>query len=521
MLQIAEEHTMTFWGIRLQKMRVGKQNPVSQPFAYLTVILGIVLFTGCAPQIPGSAQAATPTGSSTPTPDLAGNNTIGISTASPLPSPTITPTSTPLPPVSLTILSDGDAYVDQSEPDANFGDKSSLRVDGGDNADESFIHFTVNALPGSVQNAVLRLYSGSNGSDNGPALYAVQGSWSEDEVTWNNRPTHEVNVLGNRDQIAEETWVEYDVTSVVTGPGAYTFVLIADSDDAATFSSREGDLAPELVVTFIPSGPPTPTPTFSPDRDVTLVGAGDISFCSNDNDELTAQLLDNIPGTVFTTGDNAYPDGSYEKFMDCYAPTWGRHKDRTRPIPGNHDYRTAEGGAYIQYFDNIPPYYAYDLGSWRIYALNTEIDVTAESEQVNWLKEDLAAHPSQCVLAYWHRPRWSSGVRHGSDSDMQTLWEIFVDSGAELVLNGHEHNYERFMPMDAKGLPSPLGMRQFVVGTGGAEPYPFEEPLRTSEVRATDMYGVLKLTLRANSYDWEFIPAEGYTFTDSGSAECH
>jgi hypothetical protein len=274
------------------------------------------------------------------------------------------------------------------------------------------------------------------------------------------------------------------------------------------------------VVTFIPGGLSSPTAT-PLSGDAVVVAAGDISMCSNDNDALTAQLLADIPGTVLALGDNAYPNGDLSDYMDCYNPTWGQFKDRTYPIPGNHDYRKGNSSGYFQYFKGISPYYAYDLGDWRIYALNSNIDVTEGSEQIKWLQQDLAEHPRQCVLAYWHHPRWSSGSKHGSDADMQVLWETFYNAGAELVLNGHEHSYERFMPMDAKGLSDPQGMRAFVVGTGGSEFYPFGPALGTSEVRDNTTYGVLKLTLHEDSYDWAFVPAAGYTFTDSGSARCH
>jgi acid phosphatase type 7 len=268
----------------------------------------------------------------------------------------------------------------------------------------------------------------------------------------------------------------------------------------------------------------TPTvslpPTFTAE-DVVLVGAGDISSCYNDNDELTAQLLDDIPGIVFTTGDNAYPSGSYDQFMDCYEPTWGRHKDRTKPVPGNHEYQTLEADGYFVYFDEIEPYYAYSLGSWRIYALNSEIDVSPRSAQVSWLKAELAAHPSQCVLAYWHQPRWSSGRQYGSNDNFQTLWQILYEAGAELVINGHEHHYERFAQMNAKGQAVSSGLREIVVGTGGRSLYSFARILPASWIRNASTYGVLKLTLRADAYDWEFIPVAGFSFTDRGSTDCH
>jgi acid phosphatase type 7 len=252
-----------------------------------------------------------------------------------------------------------------------------------------------------------------------------------------------------------------------------------------------------------------------------LVGAGDISSCDNENDEATAKLLDTIPGTVFVLGDNVYIDGTYHDFTDCYHPTWGRHKDRTRPVPGNHEYFTPGATGYFQYFNDIPSYYAYDLGAWRIYALNSEIDVSLTSAQVAWLKKDLDENPRRCVLAYWHQPLWSSRYEDGSDAIYETLWKTLHDAGAELVVNGHIHNYERFEEMDAEGAAASPGLREIVVGTGGVNLDGYVTSLSTSEVRNASTYGVLKLTLRASNYSWQFIPIAGSTFTDSGTTSCH
>jgi hypothetical protein len=330
--------------------------------------------------------------------------------------------------------------------------------------------------------------------------------------------------VDNKEAIDKNTWVEYDVTSLVTGDGTYSFVLAGDSTNAVSFSSRQGIQPPQLVVTFSGNVAPTLTPTITPtvpEGSVTAIAAGDISSCDNDNDELTAQLLDNLPGTILALGDNAYDSGTLSQFTNCFDPTWGRHKDRIKPVPGNHEYLTSGASGYFQYFNNIPSYYAYDLGSWRIYALNSEIDVAASSEQVKWLQSDLAKNPRQCVLAYWHKPRWSSGKNHGGAEAYQTLWQIFSEAGAELVLNGHEHNYERFAPMNAAGQADPLGLREFVVGTGGRNHYEFGTIVANSEVRDSTSFGILKLTLRPTGYDWQFISAAGNAFTDSGSAECH
>jgi acid phosphatase type 7 len=441
-------------------------------------------------------------------------------------SPSATSTSaTQTPGTSLLFLAEADARVKQTSPGNNYGNATTLQVDGAENSSlESFIRFTVTGISGPVQRAQLRVYTLNNETANGPAVYATAPSWTEAEITWNNRPSRTSDALDNKASLSPNAWVEYDVTAEVTGNGTFSFVLAGDSSDGVNFSSRQGIQPPELAITLMSNEPSTATPSIAspaPGEGITFVGAGDISSCDNDNDELTAQLLDAIPGTVFTTGDNAYNSGTYNEYLNCYDPTWGRHKDRTQPTPGNHEYRSDGAAGYFQYFNNVPSYYAYNLGVWRIYALNSEIDVSGGSSQVAWLQSDLAANPSQCVLAYWHQPRWSSGDNHGSDPDLQILWQTLYEADAELVLNGHEHNYERFAPMNAAGQADPLGLREIVVGTGGRNHYEFGTVLPTSEVRDSSTFGVLKLTLRADGYDWEFVPVAGSIFTDSGSTSCH
>jgi hypothetical protein len=270
----------------------------------------------------------------------------------------------------------------------------------------------------------------------------------------------------------------------------------------------------------------------TPEPDPVLVGAGDISICSNDNDEATAALLDGIEGTVFTLGDNVYDTGTASQFTNCYDPTWGRHKSRTRPSPGNHVYYTANATGYFNYFgsaagDPTKGYYSYNLGFWHIVVINSNdscniISCAAGSAQEQWLRVDLAGSGAACTLAYWHHPRFSSGNSHGNNPAMQAIWQALYDFGADVVLTGHEHNYERFARQDAAGAADPAhGIREFVVGTGGKSHYGFGVPKPNSEVRNGDTYGVLKLTLHPTSYDWEFVPIAGQTFTDSGSESCH
>jgi hypothetical protein len=424
---------------------------------------------------------------------------------------------------SLIFVAEADARVREADPTANYGSGTTLQVDGASDSDfESFLRFSVAGVSGKIQSARLRLYVVNNGTENGPAVHGTSNDWSERDITWSNRPAPTGEAVDNKENLSRNSWAEYDVTELVKGNGTFSFVLRADSSDAVHFSSRHGEQPPQLVLALgdTSAGIPAATPAGSANN-LVLVGAGDISSCNNDNDELTAQLLDSIPGTVFTTGDNAYDSGTYNEYLNCYDPTWGRHKDRTRPTAGNHEYRTDGAAGYFQYFNNVPSYYAYSVGSWRIYALNSEIDVSGESSQVTWLKSDLASNPSQCVLAYWHKPRWSSGRRHGNNPDLQELWQVLYESGAELVLNGHEHNYERFAEMDASGAPVSEGLREIVVGTGGRNLYEFDSPMPASEVRNSSTFGVLKLDLRRNGYDWEFIPAAGASFTDRGSTNCH
>jgi hypothetical protein len=266
-----------------------------------------------------------------------------------------------------------------------------------------------------------------------------------------------------------------------------------------------------------------------------IIAAGDIADCRRESDEATARLIGGFDdSTVLTLGDNAYPDGSAEDFEECYEPTWGRFKDRTKPSPGNHEYDTQGAEGYFDYFgkaagDPDRGYYSYDLGAWHIVALNSnceEVPGGCEegSQQVRWLKADLAANDDKsCTLAYMHHPRFSSGAKHGNTHYVKPLWEALYEAGAEVVLSAHEHNYERFAPQNPGGREDPEdGIREFVVGTGGGKgTYPIVEPIANSEVHNDETYGVLKLTLNPKSYEWRFVPVEGETFSDSGSAKCY
>jgi acid phosphatase type 7 len=263
----------------------------------------------------------------------------------------------------------------------------------------------------------------------------------------------------------------------------------------------------------------------------TIVSAGDIVDCKAlSGSEATAKLLDAIPGTVLPVGDLAYPDGSDENFK-CYDKTWGRHKARTRPAPGNHEYHTPGAAGYLKYFGKAAgapghTYYSFDLGRWHVISLDSQCaDVGGcqkGSPEEQWLSDDLHRNSSNCILAYWHVPLFSSGDEHGNAPEMKAFWDDLYAAGADIVLNGHDHDYERFAPQNPDGVADPRrGIREFVVGTGGKNQRKFKTPSPTSEVRANTTFGVLQIDLHPQGYDWKFIPAAGSEFTDSGSGSCH
>lgn len=244
----------------------------------------------------------------------------------------------------------------------------------------------------------------------------------------------------------------------------------------------------------------------------------------------TSDLALQINGlsAVLTLGDNQYPTGAIEDFQDSYDPSWGRLKSITHPSIGNHE---GLGKGYYTYFGaaaGTPErgYYSFDIGEWHLIALNsnTECQIVAcdsTSAQLAWLREDLAAHPSLCTLAYWHHPRFSSG-RHQNNKVMSPIWEELYASGVDVVLSGHDHDYERFAPLDVEGRVDKLrGIRSFIVGTGGARHTEFGTIMIGSKVRNSDTFGILKLILHPTGYDWEFVPEGGKTFTDKGKGRCH
>jgi hypothetical protein len=253
-----------------------------------------------------------------------------------------------------------------------------------------------------------------------------------------------------------------------------------------------------------------------------LLAVGDIAGCPEHYmDEVTADLVADLPGTIALLGDVVYQDGTRWQFRNCYDPSWGRVLSRSRPSPGNHEYRTNQAGPYYEYFGSRAGptgkgYYTYKLGTWRIYSLNSERNF---AEQTSWLTSHLAANPTKCILAYWHKPLYTSGQVPPTPA-VRPLFDALYQAGAEVVLNGHQHNYERFAPQDADSNFVSRGTRQFVVGTGGAQLEGFVTVAKNSKLRYVAGWGVLRMTLSPGKYSWNFLPVLGAPPADSGYANC-
>ena len=321
-----------------------------------------------------------------------------------------------------------------------------------------------------------------------------------------------------------------DTPAVAAGAAIVALMALVAVALAVTAALR---FAPGPGVTLPPLGSPIVRPTPGPpgpdEGPAVLAGAGDIATCDGLGDEATAELLDDIEGLVFTAGDNVYDRGTPREFAACYGPSWGRFRDRTLAVAGNHEYETAGAAGHFGYFgatagDPREGWYVTDVGTWGVYVLNSNCaeigGCAAGSRQIAWLTADLAANPRECVLAIWHHPRFSSG-RHGNQPFTATLWETLDEADAELVISGHDHSYERFAPQSADGTPDGDGLVQLVVGTGGRSHYAFEDIRPNSLIRDSTAFGVLRLELGDGEWAFEFVPVPGEAFRDAGSGRCH
>ncbi len=330
----------------------------------------------------------------------------------------------------------------------------------------------------------------------------------------------------NSDGSAEYTFPDCISTTsqeqLYSVPGNYTATLTATDSDNISVSTT----TPVVIGTV-----------------VTVAAAGDIA-CDHTSSKFNGgvgtpiychmlatsnMILAMDPDAVLALGDNQYEAGTFDQYMNSYDLSWGRLKAITRPVVGNHEYITANAAGHFQYFgsaagDPAKGYYSFNLGNWHIIALNSNCSKVGgcgtTSPQMAWLNADLAANPAACTLAYWHHPRFSSGAI-GGNSSYAAFWNALQNAGADLILVGHDHHYERFAPQTSSGAANPNGIRQFVVGTGGKNWTGIPTVQPNSEVRVSNLFGVLELTLHPTSYDWEFLAESGYSFTDSGSQDCH
>lgn len=316
------------------------------------------------------------------------------------------------------------------------------------------------------------------------------------------------------------------------GALAVVAALVAAACGSGGGQGGQADRGPAATTSVPPGGPGTPAPgpaAPTPTPAPVLVAAGDIackpgqaSTAAQCQMEATAQVVESLrPAVVAPLGDLQYERGEASGFAQSYDRSWGRFKSITRPAPGNHEYAGGKAPGYFGYFGEAAAgvggrgWYSYDVGAWHVVALNSVCAAVGGcgpgSPQLAWLRADLESSTARCLLAYWHHPRHSSGL-HGGDEAYEALWQALSEAGADVVLSGHDHHYERFAPVG--------GVRQFVVGTGGRSLYPVRRPLPASEAHDTSTFGVLALTLRDDGYDWRFVGVAGSSFGDEGSAAC-
>lgn len=500
-----------------------------------------------------STASFTPSSTLSPTASLTLSATPS-STASPSPSSTLsatptifqtqTPTSTSMP-TTMVFAPSGDSYVDSSLPSNNFGAANPLLASA--SVRRALLKFSTSVLAGDTINSVsLRLFSKATAASGGYEIHPETDGWLENTVTWNNQPGWNPNILQTSGTPITGTWITIPlpVSSVNTNGASNFGIRFSVSGFNAQFSSREDAVnIPQLIVNYtLPQDP-------------VIAAVGDIECGSQDTGSgflcqgaSTASLVQTMqPTAVLDLGDNQYEQGSLSDYTTFYDPAWGFAKPITKPIPGNHEYGTAGGSGYYTYFGSVASpqesgctinckgYYSYDLGNWHLIALNNECGnipggCGIGSPEETWLKNDLAqVAPTKCILAYWHEPHFSSGNDGNTSETTVSLpfWQDLYAAGADIILNGHSHDYERFAQQDPSGNATTAGIREFVVGTGGRDFTGWwTNSLVNSQVKNNDTFGALKLILHVNSYDWQFIPAIGigYTngiFTDSGSTNCH
>ena len=456
-----------------------------------------------------------------------------------------------------------DWYVNAAQPARAFNGRW-LRTSGAPaHRSRSYLRFRIEGLHGSITGVTLRVWADS-GNRGGFLVAAVAaGSWTGRAIPYKDAPMLGP-VLGSSGPIGGPGWVSADLRLAPNSKGPLMLALVAASTASTRYASGEaGATAPQLEIRTV-SGRAAPNQSQASTKgaasspaavaghvgSVRVVAAGDIACDPTKPPDLeegptvgptcrqkaTSELALSLrPDAVLPLGDNAYSNGTLVKYQQSYQPTWGRLDRISHPVPGNHEYiasaESTDGAGYFAYFGALAGdlgkgWYSFDLGRWHLIALNAQCAAVGGcgpgSPQERWLRADLAEHARDaCVLAYWHQPRFSSG-QHGNDAQYATFWRDLYQAGAELVLNGHDHDYERFAPQAPTERVDPMrGIREFVVGTGGANLRRFKTAQPNSEVRGNQSFGLLELELRPDGYDWRFVPVTDGSFTDAGSGICH
>ncbi|MDX6677113.1 MAG: hypothetical protein QOE31_1165 [Solirubrobacteraceae bacterium] len=431
-----------------------------------------------------------------------------------------------------------DAFVSAASPERSYGRLPTLRI-GGKAQARSYLRFTL-PRPQRAGGPPVRLHLfATRGARAGVAVRLVRRTrWREDSLAADSAPPLGA-IVARVGRVRAGRYVAIDLSRAIKGMRTIELALVRRATTGEVrFLSRESgrETAPRLVIGDTPPQAPV------------VAAAGDISCdpgSPNRRDLIAGTCLDRETSdllvnreldAVLALGDLQYERGELSAFESSYDPTWGRMKPITHPVVGNHEYLTPGAAGYFDYFNGPggldgragrrgEGWYSFDVGGWHLVALNSICDEVggcdAGSRQLEWLRADLAAHPARCTLAYWHHPRFSSG-EPGSNVRTDAFWRVLYDAGAELVLSGHAHDYERFAPQNPDALRDDArGIRQFVVGTGGKNNYAFGVVQPNSEVRDAQTSGVLLLTLRPDGYDWRFAAVPGGLLGDAGSGDCH
>jgi hypothetical protein len=451
---------------------------------------------------------------------------------------------------TTTLPAAADAWVDSSSPSTNHGSSTLLNTATGGPYRNIYLRFDVSGLTQPVTKATLKLVTQTTTAKGVSLGPVADNTWGESTINWTNAPAIGSAVASSGVFNAGDT-VSIDVTPVVKGNGTVSMGITTTALVDKTFSSRETSTPPQLVIeTADPAtAPPPPPPPSS--SDPTIGAAGDIACAPSDpnfnggagtatwcRQRDTARLLTNTGlSEVITLGDNQYENGEKANFTSVFDSTWGVARSMMRPAVGNREYNTSAASGYFDYFngtgvfggpagDRNKGWFSFDVGAWHLIELNSNCSSIggcyAGSAQEQWLRGDLAAHKNTCTLAYWHHPLFTSG-QTGNSTNVRPLFQDLYDNGADVVMSAHDHDYERFQPQTPAGaVDSARGIREFVVGTGGESHHPFSYSMLPNEVvRNDNTFGVMRLTLRASSYDWKFQPIAGQSFTDSGTASCH